>query len=214
MAHVIAVATLKGGVGKSTVSLNVATCLHQSGTRVLLIDTDNTTRTLRKWAKKADELGHEVPPVVSIDGQMLRRELERVSSAFEVVIIDCAPNDDGETRSAMLAADLVLMPVIPGGPDVWAVQETIAVLEQARGFRPEIKARLLFNRADRTALSRTAWQAIEGMKIQALVATLRQRVAIGEATLTGTAVVSSEPSSDAAREVRRMTKEIVEVLRG
>jgi chromosome partitioning protein len=105
------------------------------------------------------------------------------------------------------------MPVVPGGPDVWALSETIAILEEARGLRPEIKARLLFNKATRTALAAKARRAIERLGIDVLEARLGDRVAIGEATLSGCGVVTYAPASDAALEVRRLAREVVEVLR-
>ena len=40
----------------------------------------------------------------------------------------------------MLVSDLVVLPVVPGGADVWALQETLTVLEEVREFRPELKA--------------------------------------------------------------------------
>jgi MinD superfamily P-loop ATPase len=105
-------------VGKSTITLNLATCLHLAGHRAIVIDTD-PQGTCRMWAAKAAEVEHVGPPVVAMDGKTLRRDLERVSSGFDVAIIDCPPRMGAETRSAMLASDLVVLPVTPGAADVW-----------------------------------------------------------------------------------------------
>ena len=61
----------------------------------------------------------------------------------------------------MLVADIVLLPVVPGAADVWALQETLAVLEDARGLRPELIAGLVLNRADRTTLAGMTREAIK-----------------------------------------------------
>lgn len=213
MAHVIAVACLKGGTGKTTVSLNIGACLHAAGRKVLLVDADSQG-SLRKWAARAEARGFDAPPVVGLDGARLRKDLERVAAGFDVAIIDSPPQLGSETRSAMLAADVVVIPCAPGATDMWALADTLSVLEDAQGLRPELEARLLLNRADRTTLASVARNAIDKASVKALEASLRARVAFGEATASGQGVVDYEPKGEAAREVRRLTKEVIGVLRG
>jgi chromosome partitioning protein len=212
MAHIIAVATLKGGVGKTVTSINLATCLHVAGTKTLLVDAD-PQGTLRMWAMRAEEAGNDVPPVVAIDGKMLRKELGRISSGFEVVVVDCPPQLGAETRVAMVSSDLTIMPLTPGAGDVWALRDTIGLLEEARGLRPEIQARLFLNRTERTALAASARSAIGQSGVTPLDSSFGNRVAFGEAMLSGQGVCSYAPKSEAAVEVRRFTKEVVQVLR-
>lgn len=204
----IAVSSLKGGVGKSTITLNLATCLHHAGHRSIVIDTD-PQGTCRMWAAKAAEVEHGGPPVVAMDGRTLRRDLGRVSNGFDVAVIDCPPRMGAETRSAMLASDLVVLPVIPGAADVWALRETIAVLTEARQMRDELRAVIVLNRSDRTTLAKLALAALGELEVDVLDATLRSRVAYGEATLAGLGVVDYAPDSDAAFEVRRFTKAVL-----
>lgn len=213
MAHVISVATLKGGVGKTTIAMNLGTCFHQMRLRVLLVDANPEQNSLSQWAAYAEQNGHDVPAVVGIDGKRLRKELEKLGRGFDVVIVDSAPAGV-DARAAMVCADLVIMPVTPGAQEVWTLDKTIAVLEEAQALRPEIKARLLFNNAERTQLSTKAHQSLESVGVPLLSAVLRHRVTFGEAMASGQGVVTYEPQSDAAAEVRRMAKEILEVLRG
>lgn len=214
MAYVISVVTLKGGVGKTTISINLGTCLQRTGSRVLLVDADISQPTLSTWAANAAESGNDVPPVVALAGKRLRTDLEQVAKGFDVAIVDSAPQRGPEARAAMISADLVLIPVTPGAPESWALATTLEVLEEARGLRPEIQSRILFNRGDRTGLSQTALHALESSGVLVLDASLKNRVAIGEATAAGQGVVTYAPNSEAATEVRRMTKEILGVLRG
>lgn len=211
MSLVISFSSLKGGVGKSTLSLNVAACLHLAGHRVLLVDAD-PQGTCSSWASRAAAVGKDGPPVVSMAGAALRRDLGKVSEGFDVVVIDSPPRLGAEARAAMLAADIVIIPCTPGAADIWAARETVAVLDDARGLRPELRAAVVLNRADRTALAKMAAKAIEELGVKPLDVAVAQRVAFGEATLAGQGVASYAPSSDAAREVRRLTRAILDAV--
>jgi len=212
MALTIAVSSLKGGVGKSTIALNLATCLHRAGHRAIVIDTD-PQGTCRMWAAKAAEVEREGPPVVAMDGKTLRRDLERISKGFDVAVIDCPPRMGAETRAAMLASDLVIMPVIPGAADVWALQETIAVLDEAKQYRDELRAVIVLNRGDRTTLAKLALEALGELDVRVLDEVIKNRVAYGEATLAGLGVVDYAPESDAALEVKRFAKAVLAAVR-
>ncbi len=213
MAITIAFTSLKGGVGKSTFTLNVATCLHKAGHKALIVDADSQG-TCRAWSTRASESEHEGPPVVGIDGKSLRRDLERVAKGFDVVVIDAPPRIGQEVRAAMLAADMVVLPVTPGGADVWALQETLTVLAEAREMRPELKAMVVVNRGDRTTLAKLTTQAVTDTDIPVLGFPIGNRVAFGEATLTGQGVVDYAPGSKAAEEIQELTKAILDGVGG
>lgn len=211
---IIAIACLKGGVGKSTVALNVGTCLHRAGHRVLLVDTD-PQGTCRTWsAQAAEDEEADGPPVIAIEGKSLRRDLPRVAQGFDVSIIDTPPRMAVEARAAMMLADIVVVPVTPGGADVWALQETLEVLEEARALRPELKAVVVPNRMDRTTLARLTRSALGETGAEVLETGLGARVAFGEATLAGQGVVDYQPGSRAAQEVEGLTRAILEAAGG
>jgi chromosome partitioning protein len=208
MALTIAIANLKGGTGKSTLAMNLAAALHRGGHKALLVDTDSQA-TCRHWHIAATEIGHDVPAVVAIDGKSLRTALPAVSNGFDIVIVDTPARLGVEARAAMLAADLVLLPVTPGQGDLWALGETLAVLEDARSLRPELRAGIILNRADRTVLARRAREALAGLQVPVL-ATIHARVAFGEALANGHGVVDGFPDSQAAEEVQTLTAAVIE----
>ncbi len=213
MALTIAVASLKGGVGKSTIALNLAACLHRAGHRALVVDTDSQGTCLA-WAAVAADNGRSGAPVVGLVGRGLRRDLEQVASGFDVVVIDAPPRLGPEARAAMLAADIVLMPTTPGAADVWALRATLEVLAEAREVRPELRAAVVLNRADRTTLASLTGAAVAELGVEVLAATLGARVAFGEATLAGLGVVDYAPGSPAAREVEELTAAVLAAVRG
>jgi len=210
VAWIIAVASLKGGVGKSTVALTLGTTLHAAGHRVLVVDCD-PQGTCRTWAAHAADRGHDGPAVVALDGRALRRDLPKLAEAADVVIIDTPPRMGTEARAAMMAADLVVLPTVPGAADLWALQETMAVLEEARALR-SIPAAVVLNRADRTALAKMARAALDELGMPVLPASLGARVAFGEATLAGLGVVTYAPDSAAADEARELTAAVLAAL--
>ena len=211
MALVIAVCGLKGGVGKSTLSLNLAATLHRAGWKALIVDADSQA-TLRTWAAVAAEAGHDGPPVISVDSKALDRDLKRVSGQYDVVVVDSPARMGAEARRAMIAADLVLCPVVPGAADVWALKETLAVLEEARSLRPELRAAVVMNRTDRTTLAGMTKGALGELDVPVLKTTLGNRVAFGEATLAGQGVVDFAPGSPAAEETSALVHEVLRVL--
>ncbi len=208
---VIAVAALKGGVGKTTMAINLGTCFHRAGHRTLLIDTDPQS-TCRIWSEKGSDANYDGPPVVSVSGKSLRKDLAAISHGFDVVIIDTPPRMAVEARAAMMVADFVLMPITPGAADVWALQETVDVLDDARSMRPDIRSAIVFNRRDRTVLSRMAFTAVEEMNLPIFETAFGNRVAFGESVLAGQGVIDYEPESTAAIEATALAKEIVEVI--
>jgi chromosome partitioning protein len=210
MPLVLVVAGLKGGVGKSTLALNIACALHRDARPTLLVDADSQG-TLRTWAAKAAEAELDGPPVVALDGRSLRRDLERVSGGFELVVVDSPARLGTEARAAMIVADAVLLPVAPGAADVWALRSTLDVLDEARGLRPDLRAAVVLNRVDRSALAAATREAVAGVAadVPVLDAELRSRVAYGEATLAGRGVVDHAPRSPAAAEVRELTRAVL-----
>lgn len=214
MPHVIAVAALKGGAGKTTVALALASEFHLAGHKTLLVDADSQ-RSAATWASVAAAAGHDAPPVVAMSGANLRKDVERVGSPFAVVVIDSPPRLAAEQRAALMAAHLVLLPVTPGGADVWALKETLALVEEARGLRPELRAAIVCNRMDRrTALSASLLEAMGEAGVPVLKSTLGQRVAFAEAMTAGQGVCTYAPGTPSAKESHALAREVLRLLKG
>jgi chromosome partitioning protein len=146
---IVAIGNLKGGVGKSTLAVNLA-CELAGRQTVRLIDAD-MQETATEWLA-----GGRLP----ISGEALPLEDERKAPAWlrrvkgqgaDLVIIDLPPQTGASTAAALMVADLFLIPVAPSGLDLRAAVKALDLLKEAREARGggEPKALLVPSRVDR-----------------------------------------------------------------
>jgi chromosome partitioning protein len=207
MAVIITVAQQKGGAGKTTLVANLAAALAAQR-RVAVLDID-PQRSLARWhALRATR--RDAPPLALSDaaGWRLAGELDRLRREHDLLLIDSPPQIATESRIAVRAANLVLVPLQPSPPDVWAAEGTLALAAAER--RP---ARLVFNRAPAAGRLRAevaAEVARRGWPL--LTATLGNRAAIAAAFARGLGITETAPNSVAAAEVRAVLAEIESIL--
>ena len=207
---IVAVINQKGGAGKTTIALNLAAALAEGGGRVLMIDAD-PQQTAQDWAAVRD-----APPpfeVIGLAKPILHRDLPRLSADYDHVVIDGAPRNYEVARSAILSADLVLIPVQPSGADFWASRETVKLVQEAQTFKETQKAVFVVSRkVGRSALGRDIADALAEFKLPILEAGTAQRVAYADALTAGSTVIESQPRGPAAVEIRALLAEIKEVM--
>src|SRR5438477_7809501 len=172
---IIGVLNRKGGVGKTTVAINVAATLAAAGGRVLLVDADPQASAL-SWSSLRER--DPLFAVVGMARPTLHRELPEIAAKFGVVIIDGGPGVNNLGRAAILASDLVLIPVQPSPYDAWAAAETVQQIREAQRFREGLKAAFIINRKiANTAIGRQAAIALAQFEDLPVLATaLNQRI--------------------------------------
>ena len=196
---IIGVLNQKGGVGKTTLAVNIAATLSVRGRRVLLVDADPQGSSLA-WssARERDPLF----PVVGMAKPTLHRDLPEVAKDYDVVVIDGAPRVNELGRSAILASDTILIPVQPSPYDVWAAADTVQLIREAQIYREGLTAAFVINRKIvNTAIGRDVGSALEHFELPVLSAHLCQRVLYAESAGQGLCVAEVAPQSEAAREL-------------
>lgn len=143
--RVIAVGNLKGGTGKSTISLNLACALatatakDKAGKRVSLVDVDEQG-TATEWAS-GGTLPIAVEHMPAGDGNQAHKawldRLRELREAHDYVVLDMPPQMGAALSLALLACDMLLVPVTPSGADLTATAKALALLADARKVRGE-----------------------------------------------------------------------------
>jgi chromosome partitioning protein len=206
---IVALLNQKGGVGKTTLALHLAGAWARQGCRVTVIDADPQGSALDWSEQRAKEGRPRLFGVLGSARDTLHREAPEIARGVDHVVIDGPPRIAGLMRSALLAADLVLIPAQPSPFDGWASGEILNLIREARIFRPELAARFVLNRcAARTIITRETGDALAEHDPPVLAARIGQRVAFADAARTGQLVFEVGSGHAAAREITTLAAEI------
>jgi chromosome partitioning protein len=208
MAKIIAIAQRKGGAGKTMLAAQLAVALAATNS-VALLDID-PQGSLTAWARlraAAPKAGANIP-VTSLSGWRLGGEIDRLKAAHDIILIDTPPVIDTDARRAIRAADLVLIPLNPAPPDLWAAEGTIKLAAEEKR-----RIALVFNRAPAASRLRKRLEAeIAARGLALLEPALANRAGYANAFADGLGVTEAAPASPAAAEIRALAAALAGVL--
>jgi chromosome partitioning protein len=210
---VIAITGRKGGIGKSTITANLAAELLMLGRRVAVLDAD-PQRSLAGWAALGDGILRDiVQPVDPTGAAQFRTAIRKAAAGVDHVLIDTPPGFADPALLAALAADLVLLPCGPSPLDIMAARDALDLARQARQERggkvPEI--RFVPSKVTSTRLGRSLGDTLAEMG-EPVLPPIGQRAAIAEAALTGLTVREFAEGSPAQAEFTALAAAIEGVL--
>ncbi|MDD9912525.1 MAG: ParA family protein [Alphaproteobacteria bacterium] len=202
-AHVITVAQQKGGSGKTTLAIHLATAFAQRGLSTMLFDTD-PQGTASHWhaQRKKNDVG-----LIATSGWRLTRDLAMAREANDIIIIDTPPHAEMDIKVSTRAADMVLVPLQPSPADVWAVRETMNTIASESS-----DAMVVMNRVvPRANITKDVADKLKSMDVPVAEHYIGNRVLFAAAMETGMTVLDGFKNPSMA-EVNALVDEIAEKM--
>lgn len=153
----------KGGVGKSTLTVNLAAELQRQGRTVCIVEADPTVHTASIWAADRVEAGGDPIRTEQVTGNLYTK-LVNLDKAHDVVLVDAAGKDSKELRTAMTACDLLVAPLLPSQPDLDTSKPLLETVRQARKFNEGLKVMGVLNRVSHHVFDDEEGEAREYMQ--------------------------------------------------
>ena len=187
---ILAIGNVKGGVGKTTLAVNIAIALSRTG-EVLLVDGDEQGTAAAFTELRTAEQGAPGYTAVTLHGGAIRTQVRQLAPKYAHVVIDVGGRDTGSLRAALTIADVVLIPVKPRSFDLWGVDQTAVLVQEAREINEDLRAIAVLNEADAQGKDNEAALAAlrEVEEIETAPLFIVRRKAFPDAAATGRSVL-------------------------
>ncbi len=206
---ILTVGNVKGGVGKTTLAVNLTVIRSHLGRDVLLIDGDEQRTAMAFTELRTDQLTTPGYTAVNLQGSAVRTQVRQLSSKYDDIIIDVGGRDTGSLRAALTVTNTILIPVQPRSFDVWALDMVADLVKEARELNDKLRAVTILNIADSQGSDNEA--AVEVLKeaeeIEYLPCPIVRRKAFPNAAASGRAVTEYTPKDPKAiREIQTLSE--------
>lgn len=221
---VISVVNSKGGTGKTTISVNVATRLAMLGNKVLLVDMDEKQNSSLKVVEIRNG-NAELSPIsaVTMKAKSLYKDIQNYSN-FDFIVVDAGAGDNELTRATVACATfgMLLIPLKASGLDYWVTDDVLNTLEEWRSYFTIDNTYLLLNEYDpKQNMAKGIKEAIDEAcgkyQVKVMETKILNRVAYKESLLNGMNVIEyaevKRHTEKAAAELEALVNEILKILK-
>lgn len=210
---ILTILTQKGGVGKSTVAINLAVAAHLNGKTTVIADLDDQ-RSAKLWHEArlrndADPMPHvQKVNVNALPGFIAECEKQSV----DFLILDTPPKADKEGIAAAEQADLIFMVSSPSPMDLRAMGDTIRLVSLT-SLKPGTPVKLILNKMRPLGSSAVeAAQVLRELNVDVLPLGFGNRVDFEYSLIEGLSALEYEPEGQAAKETQSLYKETCKLV--
>ena len=203
----------KGGVGKTTLSINLAHYLALQGARVLLIDADKQ-KSSSDWAESR---GDNPAPftVIGMARDKMATDALRMAADYDHVVIDGPRDAEAITRNVIIASEIVMLPIEPSAFSINAAKTTVAQVEECQVIKPDLQCGFVVSRKiTGTVIGTDIRELAAESGFPILASDISSRVAFAEAVTLAQTIFEYQPKSEAAKEIRALGREIERMYDG
>ena len=208
---IISLVNQKGGVGKTTAAINIASAFSKRGSDVLIVDADPQASIVH-WRAVID---NRTVDVVHRPDANIHKDIEKMARNYDHVVIDSPPASDNIMRSVLVSSEMVIIPVTPSALDIWSARNTIELVKGAgeallKQNNRKLACRILISKKIvGTKESLQARDALKGYGIEIFKSEFAQRIVYARAMTQGLSALQFAPKSEAADEIRNLYSEII-----
>lgn len=204
---IISILNQKGGVGKTTLAVNIARAMTKKGLKTLLVDSD-AQGSAQRWHERS---GGDLLDMTCLCMTTLEKDIQKYVDRYDRIIIDGIPRISPLTISAIKCADKVFIPVQPSPYDIWATEDLVRnVQDRVNLTDGKLKSAFIVSRKIvGTNLGKDIQEELEKMGLPVLSAGTCQRVAYATSVKDGISVIDGEYyGSEACKEIESIYQEI------
>lgn len=206
---VLGVVAQKGGAGKTTLTVHLATYAEQQGLSVLVVDTD-AQKSASKWAHRRES---ETPAVFYSEVSGVPDVLKKAKGkGFDLVLVDTAPSHSVDTAKVAKLTDFSIIPSRPAVFDIDAISNTTRLLAQIDANAAIVLNACPVGRGGENSLTTEVRKALADSEYPVCPVSITQRAAFTHALIDGRAVNEFEPTGKAAKEIQNLWNWINEQL--
>lgn len=202
----------KGGTGKTTVLVNLASLAAADGADLIVVDTDRQRSAALFFATRNENGIEPYVPCIEKRGKSLGRDLRSLGEKYSLVLVDAGGQDSMELRYALSVADEAYIPVQPAQADLWTLDKMSELVDEAGAFNDRLIARTLLNRCSTNPRNSDAEEAREVLEsynnLTPLNIGLKERVAFQRIFRNGQGVSEYDKDSHSAKEIEDLYREV------